>query len=51
MNGEKINFNQISDATLLLELPKDTSSIKIIPVLKINDTKTEQLKPITMDLN
>ena len=51
MNGEKINFNQISDATLLVELPKDTTSIKIVPVLKINATKTEQLKPITIDLN
>lgn len=51
MHGEKINFNQISNATLLLELPKDTTSIKIVPVLKINSVKTEQLKPITIDLN
>ena len=51
MNGEKINFNQISDATLLLELPKDSTSIKIVPVLTINGTITEQLKPITIDLN
>lgn len=51
MNGEKISFNQISDNTLLLELPKDTTSLKIVPVLKINDAKTEQLKPIRIDLN
>ncbi|BAK16761.1 xanthosine triphosphate pyrophosphatase [Solibacillus silvestris StLB046] len=51
IHGEKINFNQISNATLLLELPKDTTSIKIVPVLKINSVKTEQLKPITIDLN
>lgn len=51
IHGEKINFNQISNATLLLELPKDTTSIKIVPVLKINSAKTEQLKPITIDLN
>ncbi|WP_339263071.1 DUF4179 domain-containing protein [Solibacillus sp. FSL W7-1472] len=51
MHGGKINFNQISNATLLLELPKDTTSIKIVPVLKINSAKTEQLKPITIDLN
>ncbi|AMO85344.1 hypothetical protein B857_03866 [Solibacillus isronensis B3W22] len=50
-HGEKVNFNQISNATLLLELPKDTTSIKIVPVLKINSAKTEQLKPITIDLN
>lgn len=51
IHGGKINFNQISNATLLLELPKDTTSIKIVPVLKINSAKTEQLKPITIDLN
>lgn len=51
MHGGKINFNQISNATLLLELPKDSTSIKIVPVLKINSAKTEQLKPITIDLN
>ena len=41
----------MSDATLLLELPKDTTSIKIVPVLKINGAKTEQLKPIIINLN
>ena len=51
MNGEKISFNQISDTTLLLEIPKDMTSIKIVPILKTNETKTEQLKPITIDLN
>ncbi|MGN7477070.1 DUF4179 domain-containing protein [Solibacillus silvestris] len=51
MHGGKINFNQISNATLLLELPEDTTSIKIVPLLKINNAKTEQLKPITIDLN
>lgn len=51
MNGEKINFNQISDATLLLELPTGTTSIKVVPVLKINSDETEQLKPVTIDLN
>lgn len=51
INGEKISFNQISDDTLLLELPKDMTSLKIVPVLKINDAKTEQLKPIKIDLN
>lgn len=51
MDGEEINFNQISDSTLLLELPKDTTSIKVVPVLKISSAETEQLKPVIIDLN
>lgn len=51
MDGKKISFNHISDRTLLLELPRDTTSIKVIPVLKISRAETEQLKPVIIDLN
>ena len=32
MNGEKINFNQFYDAALVVELPKDSTSRKVVPV-------------------
>ena len=51
MDGKKISFNHISDSTLLLELPRDTTSIKVVPVLKISSAETEQLKPVIIDLN
>lgn len=51
INGEKISFNQISDNSLLLELPKDTTSIKLVPVLKISNSELEKLKPVIIDLN
>ena len=50
MNGEKISINQVSDTTLILELPKELDTISIVPVLKTTDTTTQQLDPITIDL-
>lgn len=48
--GKKIHFNQISDATLLFELPKNSKSIKIVPILEVNGVETERLEPVIIHL-
>ena len=51
MYNEEISLDQISDDTLLLKLPKDTTFIKIVPILKVHDVTTEHLESITFKLN